>query len=372
MITVWNRKLVHVFLAVIKCSSLAFIVCLGLMLRDGVGTFQSLWPFVNSCCSSAGNRREAHNISVYRKRGHLPLADWPLRSCRSRAALVIGVLLVVSSSETVGNISLCQCLTTVFVFDACCWQSGRLYKCSPQPPWQVWLFKRKINQLWQFLAVLFHIILMTRILIKFRAFVNSDILQQCFQPSAVIKFLLSYFIFTLADFIHSVTFSCMSYFTSSEHRLENGNMFASRKRWRHFFKPLQQYKAKYYWSVWRQNCCQSPLARIVFSVPILCWFAGVVILLRLKIKRSFVFSVLSEPWRWKQTVTTPSVSENQEKRRDDSHMQYKQKMLSGRQRSNNNINPKKYDMIWEGFVETNLCIGVEHVQFHIFGFVIKL
>lgn len=95
----WRRKLVHVFLALIKHrnrnrgSSLVLgIVYLWLMLRDEAGAFQSLWPFMTSAalCTSAGNGREARYVCVCGKRGRLSLADgrvWPLRSCRCRAAL---------------------------------------------------------------------------------------------------------------------------------------------------------------------------------------------------------------------------------------------------------------------------------------------
>lgn len=87
------------------------------------------------------------------------------------------------------------------------WQATQIY--FPQPPWQVWSFKQKINQLFQFLAVLFPISLMARILIKSDAFINSNILKQCFQPSDVIKFFPVFF-FTLVDFILSLILSCMS------------------------------------------------------------------------------------------------------------------------------------------------------------------
>lgn len=46
------------------------------------------------------------------------------------------------------------------------WQDAQIY--FQQPSWLVWPFKRKINQLWQFLAVFFHIISMARIPIRFR------------------------------------------------------------------------------------------------------------------------------------------------------------------------------------------------------------
>ena len=53
--------------------------------------------------------------------------------CMWSRTLMIHVLLLESLSGTVGNSLRCQGLTTVFVFEACFWQSGRLLKYSVCP-----------------------------------------------------------------------------------------------------------------------------------------------------------------------------------------------------------------------------------------------
>lgn len=82
------------------------------------------------------------------------------------------------------------------------WQAAEIY--FPQPPWQVRSFKRKINQLWQFLAVLFHIILMTGSLIRFDAFTDSYILK-LFSGIRCNQDFSCFFFFALIDFILSLT-----------------------------------------------------------------------------------------------------------------------------------------------------------------------
>lgn len=88
------------------------------------------------------------------------------------------------------------------------WQATQIY--FPQPSSLVWSFKRKINQLWQFLAVLFHIILMARILIRFQCFYRALYIKAIFRARECNQ-VFPYFIFsTLVAFIHSHTFSCPS------------------------------------------------------------------------------------------------------------------------------------------------------------------
>lgn len=108
-------------------------------------------------------------------RGCLPLPDswgWPSRSSVSRAVLPWfmfcfcsplirnsgnqSTLSVLDSSHCVGGLLLTE------------WQDAQIYFL--QPSWLVWPFKRKINQLWQFLAVFFHIISMVGIPIRFCRF----------------------------------------------------------------------------------------------------------------------------------------------------------------------------------------------------------
>lgn len=122
------------------------------------------------------------------------------------------------------------------------WQATEIY--FPQPPWQVRSFKRKINQLWQFLAVLFHIILMTRSLIRFDAFTDSYILRQCFQASDAIKPFFSsfFFSFALVDFILSHIFwhELRLYFVRTEQ--ENWEYaFLKMRMEESFSSPLKMY-----------------------------------------------------------------------------------------------------------------------------------
>lgn len=144
------------------------------MLQEEVRLFYSptgvswhLWPRVAL--------QAAALKSVFPWRGCLPLTDgwgWPLRSCVSGAALQWFMfcfcsplirnsgnqssLSVLDSSHCVGGLLLTE------------WQDAQIYFL--QPSWLVWPFKWKINQLWQFLAVFFHIISMTRFPIRSRCF----------------------------------------------------------------------------------------------------------------------------------------------------------------------------------------------------------
>lgn len=81
------------------------------------------------------------------------------------------------------------------------WQAAQIYFL--QPSWLVRSFKRKINQLLQFLAVLFHIILMAKILIRFQRFYRALYIKAMFRACKF--FPISYFLpwlpsFTLTNF----------------------------------------------------------------------------------------------------------------------------------------------------------------------------
>lgn len=185
------------------------------------------------------------------------------------------------------------------------WQATQIYFL--QPPWQVWSFMRKINQLLQFLAVLFHIILMARALIRFDAFIDRYILNvPCFQPSDLIKFFPIFSLPWLTSFSLSLfpawvkALFCRSWDRKMricflEHT--DGEIVAISSD--NILKNITGQSV-------RRIVVETHIPPIVFSMPILCVLRGWWCFLD-STKRCFVFSVLSAPWSWRQTFTKPNL-----------------------------------------------------------------
>lgn len=187
---------------------------------------QPMWPFLTrmapwNCAGTRGMGRSVKWVFVWKVGVFLHrMAEGSLRVALDLQQALWWFMYCCRwfNQKLWGTVFNCQCLTTVFVFHACLlteWWATHIY--FPQPPWQVWSFKEKINQPWQFFAVLFHIILI--------AAASDEIWcpgKQLYIEAVFLSVRCNQVFSFLFPLPWLTSFSC----TSSEPRQKNENVFA--------------------------------------------------------------------------------------------------------------------------------------------------